>query len=288
MSWSWVKHPWFLAVIGILATVIVAAVAASQIPAVTSGEAATAAFVLAVLIGVLAARQYRLHWDKDHPHGSISATNLAIALIGGAVIGLFLFGSQIAIQAGADERNFRLLVGVSRDLTGFSPPRDSDGNPMEGAFSLQGVHLRGKILVLADLRDVNLSSSNLEFTNLSGALMLRADLRDARMRSSYAYYLDVRCACLQGARLQYADLRNADLRGADLTEANLTGADLRGALTDGDTQFDRAVTDGWCRAPGDTACDASEARKSHERTAAEDAELRAADPGYSRGCEPIS
>jgi hypothetical protein len=287
---SWLRQqfsPLSLAIIGALIVVVSAIIVATLIPAITSTTAAVVALLCATLLALFAVRSYRRHWDKDQPHGSVSATNLAIALIGGAVIGLFLFGSQLALQVGAEERNFRLLMGVSRDLTGFSPPRDEDGDPMGGPYSLEGVHLRGKVLALAHLSGTKLSHSNLEFTNLSGASMVRADLRDARMRSSYAYYLDLRCACLQEARLHHADLRNADLRGADLRDANLTGADLRGALTDTDTRFDGAITDGWCRDPEDTDC-ASEARNTHERTAPDDADLRDEDPGYARDCDPIS
>lgn len=287
---SWLRQQFSrlsLATIGVLIVIVAAFVAASLLPAITSTAAAAVALICAALLAVFAVREYRRHWDKDQPHGSVSATNLAIALIGGAVIGLFLFGSQLALQVGAEERNFRLLMGASRDLTGFSPPREEDGGPMGGPYSLEGVHLRGKILALANFSDSDLSHSNLEFTNLAGASMVRADLRHARMRSSYAYYLDLRCACLQDARLHHADLRNADLRGADLRNADLTGADLRGALTDRDTRFDGAITDGWCRYPGDTRC-ASEARNTHERTAAEDADPRDEDPGYPRKCDPIS
>lgn len=151
-------------------------------------------------------------------------------------VGIFLFAFQLALQEGDERRQFRLLLGSASDLTGFSPPRDSDDLPQECPYLLAGAHLRGKVLNLADLDHVDLTGADLSFTHLGGARIRQADLTDATLRVAYIYFADLRCACLRDANLRETDLRNADLRGADLRGAKLDRADLRGCLIDEETQ----------------------------------------------------
>ncbi len=71
-------------------------------------------------------------------------------------------------------------------------------------------------LVLADLRDANLSGAQLQRANLSQARLDGAILRGA----------DLRFTSLQGASLRGADLRGAQLLGTDLRQSDLSGAQL--------------------------------------------------------------
>jgi tetratricopeptide (TPR) repeat protein len=71
-------------------------------------------------------------------------------------------------------------------------------------------------LVLADLRDANLTGAKLQRANLSQARLDGAVLRGA----------DLRFTSLQGASLRGADLRGAQLLGTDLRQSDLSGAQL--------------------------------------------------------------
>ncbi|MGK5115672.1 MULTISPECIES: pentapeptide repeat-containing protein [unclassified Geodermatophilus] len=265
--------------------VVVAVLVTLFLPSTADRTVALAALALSLLLGGLATVLYIRHKDSDRPPHAVNATNLAIAVLGGAVVGVLLFGFQLALEVSDEQRDFRLQMATEHDLTGFSPPRDGDGDPIEGPYSLQGIHLRGKVLALALLNDVDLSASNLQFAHLGSASLVRADLRGARMRVAYLYYADLRCACLADATLPDADLRNADLRGADLRGADLTRADLRGALMDDDTRMDGARTEDACTEPDDTSC-GGEARRSQADTA--DGSISGRPEPEPRGCQPIS
>ena len=71
-------------------------------------------------------------------------------------------------------------------------------------------------LVLADLRDANLTGAKLQRANLSQARLDGAVLRGA----------DLRFTSMQGASLRGADLRGAQLLGTDLRQSDLSGAQL--------------------------------------------------------------
>jgi len=88
-------------------------------------------------------------------------------------------------------------------------------------------------LVEADLRGTNLVRAGLQRANLKGTKLVEANLQGANLQGA-----DLQGANLQGADLQRADLRGAKLveaklaairlQGANLVEANLQGADLQG------------------------------------------------------------
>jgi hypothetical protein len=74
------------------------------------------------------------------------------------------------------------------------------------------------------LKDLNLSSADLERTNLQGANLKGTDLRGADLGKTLLAGAD-----LSGANLFGADLEKANLQGANLTNANLQKADLEKA-----------------------------------------------------------
>lgn len=273
-------------VIGVLLLVVVVLLLVDGLPALDSTTISACLLVVAALVALGAGNLYRKRRSSTQPEHRSDA-DLAIALLGGAVVGLLLFGFQLALGAGNEARQFNLLLGSAPDLTGFSPPRDADDRPIEGAYSLAGAHLRGKVMRLADLTDVDLRGADASFAQLSGARLVGADLTDANLRVAYIYFADLRCACLRDANLGDVDLRNADVRGADLRGANLDGADLRGWLTDEETLLDDGATDGACTQLDDVNCGA-EARRIHPNPASATAgprrDLAAPEP---RTCEPV-
>ena len=122
------------------------------------------------------------------------------SLLTGSLVAFAIFLLQIYLE---DERNdeareeqFRLTLGVTKDLEGLDP-----------ILPLSGLHLSGKNLDNADLAGEELRGTNLQETTLRGADLAGADLTDA-------------------------NLSGADLTGADLGGADLDGADLRFATID--------------------------------------------------------
>lgn len=79
-----------------------------------------------------------------------------------------------------------------------------------------GCRLQDADLVMADLRDAD----------LSGALLQRANLSQARLDGAVLKGSDLRFTSLQGASLRGADLRGAQLLGTDLRQSDLSGAQL--------------------------------------------------------------
>jgi len=79
-----------------------------------------------------------------------------------------------------------------------------------------GCRLQDADLVLADLRDAD----------LSGAMLQRANLSQARLDGAVLKGADLRFTSLQGASLRGADLRGAQLLGTDLRQSDLSGAQL--------------------------------------------------------------
>jgi tetratricopeptide (TPR) repeat protein len=79
-----------------------------------------------------------------------------------------------------------------------------------------GCRLQDADLVMADLRDAD----------LSGALLQRANLSQARLDGAVLKGADLRFTSLQGASLRGADLRGAQLLGTDLRQSDLSGAQL--------------------------------------------------------------
>jgi hypothetical protein len=75
----------------------------------------------------------------------------------------------------------------------------------------------------ADLRDANLSWTNISGANLSGVNLSWANLSGSNLSDAY----------MSGANLHEADLRDANLSDADLRDANLSGANLSGANLSG-------------------------------------------------------
>lgn len=283
----------------VLAISLVSLVLATSLPLLGPQTIAGVAFATSAVLAIGSLATF-LAWctiDKQH---AVNWVNLAIAILCGAVIGVMVFALQLSMQAGNDERNFRLLIGSTSDLVGFSPPRDTEDRPLGGPYSLENVHLRGKKLEQAFLDDTDMRRSNLAFAHVGGAQMIRTNLEGAYLRGAYFYYADLRCACLRGANLINADLRNVDLRGADLRGATLDGADLRGVLVGPGTRFGPDGTQTLAeaaRAPevdacvnGSTCTSADEARGSHDDTTGA-AKFGRTDPAKGTdppGCEPIS
>ena len=87
---------------------------------------------------------------------------------------------------------------------------------------LDGIDLRGAILVDADLTDAYLSSANLTEADLSGAILRRADCHSITFRR----------ANLTNADLSYTTLQSSDWRGAVLTGANLSRATMKSGRYD--------------------------------------------------------
>jgi uncharacterized protein YjbI with pentapeptide repeats len=104
-----------------------------------------------------------------------------------------------------------------------SGARASDADVMKLLANRQcaSCRLQDADLVLADLRDANLTGAQLQRANLSQARLDGAILRGA----------DLRFTSLQGASLRGADLRGSQLLGTDLRQSDLSGAQLdAGAL----------------------------------------------------------
>jgi hypothetical protein len=98
-----------------------------------------------------------------------------------------------------------------------------------GLADLRNADLRNAHLIGANLNGALLCGANLSWAFLSGAMLrgaslIRADLTRAFLDSSYLVY-----AKLCGANLSGAKLISANLNGADLRRANLSDADLREA-----------------------------------------------------------
>lgn len=87
------------------------------------------------------------------------------------------------------------------------------------AADFERAHLKGVVLIGANLREANFQGANLYGAYLKKAGLERCDLKGANLR---------------GANLRWANLKNANLKGsnlirADLREANLEQTQLQGA-----------------------------------------------------------
>jgi uncharacterized protein YjbI with pentapeptide repeats len=124
------------------------------------------------------------------------------SLLTGSIVSLAIFALQFYLAredaSRAKEEQFRLTIGLSKDLEGLDPP-----------LSLAGLNLPDKNLDQAELAGEDLTD-----TNLAGSSLRNANLRRAN---------------LEGANLFRADLRGALLTGADLDDATLASANLRDA-----------------------------------------------------------
>lgn len=89
---------------------------------------------------------------------------------------------------------------------------------------LSGVKARESYFVRADLTDAILKDADLEGSSLVGATLRGVHAHSVSLREARLEYAD-----LAGASLRYADLAGADLLGANLSYADLTGANLAGA-----------------------------------------------------------
>jgi Pentapeptide repeats (8 copies) len=161
-------------------------------------DASVAALILvpAVLLfvsGYLLVRQRFLGLSSE------ACVGIGSSLLTGSLVAFAVFILQLYLD---DKRNeevreeqFRLSVGVTRDLSGLDPP-----------MPLAGMHLSGKVLDTAELAGEDLSRANLQEASLRGADLEGADLSGANLFK----------ADLTGAILSRADLRNADLRFAEI------------------------------------------------------------------------
>jgi hypothetical protein len=110
------------------------------------------------------------------------------------------------------------------DEAGLIGKGDSSIHLLAGA-DLQGAHLQGIDLTVADL-----SNADLRDADLDGAVLSEADLHNANLS-----WADVNGAFLQDADLHNASLGRADMRGtwllgANLEDAGLDRTDLSGAV----------------------------------------------------------
>jgi Pentapeptide repeats (8 copies) len=121
-------------------------------------------------------------------------------LLTGSIVSLAIFALQFYLAredaSRTKEEQFRLTIGLSKDLEGLDPP-----------LPLAGLNLPDKNLDQAELAGEDLTD-----TNLAGSTLRNANLQGAN---------------LQGANLYRADLRGALLTGTDLDDANLASANLR-------------------------------------------------------------
>jgi uncharacterized protein YjbI with pentapeptide repeats len=224
--------------------------------------------VLTIVAGVVAMLGAFWLWGRHNAGLSAASTNranLAIALGGGAAVALLTAWLQLFVTFVAEDQqkrdkvtsaaqqelslreDFRFRIAITRDLTGFSPPRDpGDASQI---LDLSGLGLRGKELAGSNLETVRLHGSDLVEANLSGSRMRgaklgqlpdgpRTDLRAATLRGA-----DLRGASLSGANLTEADLRGAFVHGADFTAVRMEWADLRGVFCAEDTNERRVCTE---------------------------------------------
>jgi superfamily I DNA and RNA helicase len=93
--------------------------------------------------------------------------------------------------------------------------------------NLQNAQLAGVCLKGANLISANLRKANLNKAQLDGVKLIVADLRDANLSGA-----SLRGANLMGAILENANLTDVDLTNANLSDANLKNAKLYGANLD--------------------------------------------------------
>ena len=92
----------------------------------------------------------------------------------------------------------------------------------------------------ADLSNTNLRAANLIGVDLSDGNLYNADLSCTDLRNADLKYANLRCADLRCANLKFTNLRNADLtsanlEGVDLWNANLIDSKLVGIKTNMNT-----------------------------------------------------
>ncbi|MGH9248334.1 MAG: pentapeptide repeat-containing protein [Acidimicrobiales bacterium] len=164
------------------------------------------------------------------------ATDVGVALMTGAIVGLVLFVAQDAVEED------RFVRDVRRDNVRFV--REVASQPASRAKPFAGLDLRDALLIGLDLSDAdlsfadltgagllraNLTDASLSNADLTGASLSNANLTGANLAGADLTDANLRDANLTGTELGFADLTNADLVGADLTGADLTAADLTGA-----------------------------------------------------------
>jgi Pentapeptide repeats (8 copies) len=157
--------------------------------------AVDAALILAIPLALLVLSVFLLTRARIWGLASEARIEIGSSLLTGSLVAFAVFALQLYLDDKRDEEireeQFRLTLGVTRDLEGLDPP-----------LPLAGMHLSGKILDNAELAGEDLSGANLQEASLRGAN-------------------------LEGANLQGTSLFDADLTGATLSRANLRNADLR-------------------------------------------------------------
>ncbi|MBF0382967.1 MAG: pentapeptide repeat-containing protein [Magnetococcales bacterium] len=103
----------------------------------------------------------------------------------------------------------------------------SDGK-QNYVVDLREANLTGTNLHRANLQNANLQRATLDFSNLQGTT-----LKGANLQGSLLMGANMLGAFIEGANLQGARLAVADFQGANLVDAKLHGADLRGAKMQG-------------------------------------------------------
>ena len=106
-------------------------------------------------------------------------------------------------------------------------------HPDLSGTDLRGANLAGAMLVMANLRNANLSEADLRGALLGFADLTRANLTEAKLGRA-----NLHNAILRGADLTKAKLRGADLKNATLVDTIFSGADLTGCHIHGISAWD--------------------------------------------------
>lgn len=134
-----------------------------------------------------------------------------------------------------EERNFRLMLGLQKDLTGIDLAKRDLRSYFLRAKTLTDATLKGTNLAGADLTRCRLVNADLSGATLNATAFIDAEMHGARLIGAAAGSARMRGALLIDAVLDGANLRGAHLDGADLRRAwlrdpeSLQKADLRGA-----------------------------------------------------------
>lgn len=89
-----------------------------------------------------------------------------------------------------------------------------------------GVRTLSQLLRSVDLKEEDLSGTNLMGADLSGANLIEADLSGANLKGANLAGANLKGANLAGVNLKGANLKGANLKGANLIWTNLMDADF--------------------------------------------------------------
>ena len=188
-----------------------------------------------------------LGWLSHRPFQPDQVRDLGAQLLGGAVVAaaVLLVETLVEIRFKRterlrveqdEERNFRLQMGLQKDLVGI----DLTGRVLRSYFlraknlseaGLKNTDLTGSDLTRATLVNVNLAGATLTATafinaRMHGALALKAVANAVRMKGVQLSDAILDAANFQGGEMEEADLRRTSLRDTIFCKTNLTRAKL--------------------------------------------------------------